>query len=232
MAVAAVRASGLTKDYGGGQGVFGLELQVSAGETFGLFGPAGSGKSTALRLLMGMIRPTRGAAYVFGLDCVRESVEAKRRVGYIPDRQPRFGSLRGAEVVTYIASLRGGVVHGRAHELARRLDLDLGRRHIEYSPGERQKLSVVLAFMHEPDLLLLDEPAQDLDVSAEGELHALMGESRARGATILIASRTTTGIEKHGDRAAILRSGTLSAAMRVGELTTGLEGQNRGALPP
>jgi len=146
MAVAAIRTSSLTKDYGAGAGVFGIELQVSAGESFGLLGGEGAGKSTAIRLLMGMIRPTRGSAYVFGLNCFREAVEVKRRVGYVPDAPPDFGGMRGGEVVAYLAGLRGGAHRSRVRELAERLDLDLGRDHRDYSAGQRQKLSLLIGF--------------------------------------------------------------------------------------
>src|SRR5712691_8454422 len=102
MAASAIRTSRLTKDYGLGRGLFELDLQVSAQEVFGYLGPNGSGKTTTIRLLMGMIRPTKGSAYIFGLDCARESVEVKRKVGYLPGDVPQFGSLRGAEIVAYL----------------------------------------------------------------------------------------------------------------------------------
>ena len=99
MAVVAIRTSKLTKDYGAARGLFELDLQVSPQEVFGYLGPNGSGKTTTIRLLMGMIRPTTGSAHVFGLDCVRDSVEVKRKVGYLPGDVPQFGSLRGGEQV-------------------------------------------------------------------------------------------------------------------------------------
>src|SRR5258708_33850736 len=110
MAVAAIRTSRLTKDYGSGHGLFDLDLQVSPQEVFGYLGPNGAGKTTTIRLLMGMIRPTSGGAYVFGLDCVRDSVEVTGRVGYLPGDLPQFGSLRGSELVASLGGRRG-----RAH---------------------------------------------------------------------------------------------------------------------
>lgn len=223
MAAPAIRTSGLTKDYGAGRGLFDLELQVSAAESFGLLGPEGAGKTTAIRLVMGMIRPTRGSAYVFGLDCVRESVEVKRRVGYVPGTTPDFGAMRGAEIVAYMAGLRAGVHKDRARELADRFMLDLGFAHRAYTQTERQKLSIVLAFMHEPDLLILDEPATDLDPQAAAELDALMDEARAGGVAVLLASRIATDLDRHCDRIGILRRGKLARA---------LEEQSPRALPP
>src|SRR5690349_13327194 len=105
----AVATHDLTKDYGGQRGLFGLNLEVREGEVFGWLGPNGAGKTTTIRLLMGMIHPTRGSAAIFGLDCMRDSVAAKRHVGYVPGEQPQFAGMRGSEVVACIAAMRGGV---------------------------------------------------------------------------------------------------------------------------
>jgi ABC-2 type transport system ATP-binding protein len=223
MGAPAIRTSGLTKDYGDGKGIFDLELQVSAGESFGLLGEEGAGKTTVVRLLMGMIRPTRGSAYIFGLDCLREAVEVKRRVGYMPDATPEFGGMRGGEIVAYLAGLRGGVHRDRIHDLAERFDLDLGRPDGEYSPRDRRKLSIVLAFMHEANLLILDEPAKDLDTQAAAELNSVIDEARDDGTAILLASRVVSDVERHCDRVRTLRQGRVSRQ---------LEEQSRQALPP
>jgi ABC-2 type transport system ATP-binding protein len=232
MATAAIRTSGLTKDYGSGRGLFDLDLQVRAGEAFGLVGLEGAGKSTTIRLLMGMLRPTRGSAYVFGLDCFREAREVKRRVGYVPDETPEFGPMQGGEIVAYLAGLRGGVHEDRVRELAERFDLDLGRRNREYSRNDRQKLSIVLAFMHDADLFILDGPSKDLDERGADELHSLIGEAREEGATILLASPAAAEVAMHCDSVGILRRGKLSRAMRVEDLPGALEEQSRKALPP
>lgn len=232
MAVAAIRTSSLTKDYGGGHGVFDLDLQVSARDAFGLLGVEGAGKTTTIRLLMGMIRPTRGSAYVFGLDCVREAVEAKRRVGYVPQQTPEFGSMRGGEIVAYLAGLRGGVHRDRVRELAERFDLDLGRRDREYSQEDRQKLSIVLAFMHDPDLLILDDPSRDLDDRGAAELHALIDEARREAMAILMTSRSAAEVERHCDVVGLLRRGKLTRVLPVEDLHEELEEPSRQALPP
>lgn len=232
MAAAAIRTAGLTKDYGGGRGIFELDLQVSAREAFGLLGLEGAGKSTVIRLVMGMLRPTRGSAYVFGLDCFRDAAEVKRRVGYVAGETPEFGSIRGGEVVAYLAGLRGGVHKNRVRELAERLDVDLGRRHREYSPDDRQKLSIVLAFMHDPDLLILDEPSRDLDERGAAEVHALIHEAREEGTTLLLSSRTAAEVERHCDAVGILRRGKLSRVVRVEDLIGELEEPSRKSLPP
>jgi ABC-2 type transport system ATP-binding protein len=232
VAVAAIRTSSLTKDYGGGHGLFDLHLQVSARQAYGLLGREGAGKTITIRLLMGLIRPTRGSAYVFGLDCVREAVEVKRRVGYVPNETPEFGSMRGGEIVAYLAGLRGGVHKDRVRELAERLELDLGRCHREYSRDDRQKLSIVLAFMHDPDLLILDDPFRDLNERGATSLHTQIDEARTGGTTVLLASRSAAEVERHCDVVGLLRRGKLSKVMRVEDLPGELEEPSRKALPP
>src|SRR5713226_8026363 len=135
MAVAAIRTSKLTKDYGLGRGLFDLDLQVREQEVFGFLGPNGAGKTTAIRCFMGVVRPTAGSAWIFGLDCVR-----------------------GSEVIAYLAALNGGADPRLARSIADRFNLDLSRRYREDSTENKQKLGIVLAFMHKPALLILDEP--------------------------------------------------------------------------
>src|SRR6202521_3040580 len=125
MAVSAIRTSKLSKDYGVGRGLFDLDLEVASQEVFGYLGPNGAGKTTTIRLLMGMIKPSAGAAYVFGLDCRRDYVEVKRKVGYLPGDMPQFGSLRGKEVGAYLGGMRGGADPKAVRSIAERLDLDL-----------------------------------------------------------------------------------------------------------
>ena len=218
MAVAAVRTSRLTKDYGAERGLFDLDLQVSQQEVFGYLGPNGSGKTTTIRLLMGMIRPTSGSAYVFGLDCLRDAVEVKRKVGYLPGDVPQFGSLRGSEIVAYLGGMRGGVDRRVVRSIALRFDLDLSRRFREYSSGNKQKLAIVLAFMHAPDLLILDEPTSGLDPLNQQEFYALLREARVGGATVFLSSHVLSEVEHVCDRVGILRSGRLVKVAELEEL--------------
>jgi ABC-2 type transport system ATP-binding protein len=218
MAVAAIRTSRLTKDYGAERGLFDLDLQVAQQEVFGYLGPNGSGKTTTIRLLMGMIRPTSGSAHVFGLDCVRDAVEVKRKVGYLPGDVPQFGSLRGSEIVAYLGGMRGGVDRRVVRAIAQRFDLDLSRRFREYSSGNKQKLAIVLAFMHTPDLLILDEPTSGLDPLNQQEFYALLREARDGGATVFLSSHVLSEVEHVCDRVGILRSGKLVKVADLEEL--------------
>src|SRR5256714_4640651 len=219
MAVAAISTSKLTKDYGAGCGLFDLDLHVAQQEVIGYLGPNGSGKTTTIRLLMGMIRPTNGSAHIFGLDCVRDSVEVKRKVGYLPGDIPQFGSLRGSEVVAYLGGMRGGLDRRRVSAIAERFDLDLNRRFREYSSGNKQKLGILLAFMHRPDLLILDEPTSGLDPLNQQEFYGLLLEARDGGATVFLSSHILSEVEHVCDRVGILRAGRLVKVAELGELT-------------
>jgi ABC-2 type transport system ATP-binding protein len=218
MAVAAIRTSKLSKDYGLGHGLFDLDLEVSPQEVFGYLGPNGAGKSTTIRGLMGMIQPTSGSAQIFGLDCQRDSVAVKRKVGYLPGDMPQFGSLRGKDVVAYLGGLRGGADPQVVHAIAERFDLDLGRRFREYSSGNKRKLGIVLAFMHKPELLILDEPTSGLDPLNQQEFYRLLREAREGGATVFLSSHVLSEVEHVCDRVGIIRSGRLVKVAQLEEL--------------
>ena len=214
----ALETAGLTKDYGNGRGIFDLDLSVGAGEVFGFLGPNGAGKTTTIRLLMGLIHATRGSARIFGLDSDRDSVAVKRRVGYCPGELPQFGGWRGSEIVAYVAGLRRDVRDHVVSALAERLDLDLGRKYREYSHGNKQKLALLLAFMHEPALVILDEPTSGLDPLHQQEFYGIVRDARARGATIFISSHVLSEVEHVCDRVGIVRDGHLATVSTLEDL--------------
>jgi ABC-2 type transport system ATP-binding protein len=214
----AIETQGLTKDYGNGRGIFDLDLTVKEGEVFGFLGPNGAGKTTTIRLLMGLIHPTRGSARIFGLDCERDSVAVKRKVGYCPGELPQFGGWRGAEIVAYVAGLRGDVEDAAITALAKRLDLDLGRKYREYSHGNKQKLALVLAFMHKPFLVILDEPTTGLDPLHQQEFYGIVRDARAAGSTIFISSHVLSEVEHICDRVGIVREGRLATVSTLDDL--------------
>jgi ABC-2 type transport system ATP-binding protein len=209
MAVAAIRTSRLTKDYGGGRGIFDVELEVHPEQVFGLVGPNGAGKSTFVKCLMGLVRPTAGSAFVFGLDCLRDPVDVARKVGYVPDESPDFGGMRGAELVSHFAAIRRNVDRSRADGLAQRLSLDLSRRFREWSIGDKRKLLIVLAFMHSPELLILDEPFAHLDDHGERELQRLIEDARRAGATVLLTDPVPSAVEDICTSVTTLRAGRI-----------------------
>jgi ABC-2 type transport system ATP-binding protein len=204
-----IAASGLSKDYGSGRGLFGLDLEVAPGEVFGFLGPNGAGKSTTMRLLLDLIRPTSGSARVLGLDTRKDSVEIRRRIGFLPGDLALYPKLTGRAVLDYLGQLRGGV-HPRVRDsLAERFDADLDRPVRQLSTGNRQKLGLIQAFMHEPELLILDEPIAGLDPLVQQSFHSLLQEVSAEGRTVFLSSHTLSEVERVTQRLAILRQGRL-----------------------
>ena len=204
-----IETAGLTKDYGSGRGLFGLDLEIRQGEVFGFLGPNGAGKSTTLRLLLDLIRPTSGSARLLGLDARRESVAIRRRVGFLPGDLALHPKLTGSGVLRYLAQLRGGVNPRVLESLVERFDADLGRPIHQLSTGNRQKLGLIQAFMHEPELLILDEPISGLDPLVQQSFHALLAEVSAQGRTVFLSSHTLSEVERVTHRLAILRRGRL-----------------------
>jgi ABC-2 type transport system ATP-binding protein len=211
----AIVMRGLSKDYGSGHGLFDLDLDVAEGEVFGFLGPNGAGKTTTIRLLMGLIHASSGSASIFELDCNRDSVAVKREVGYLPGDLPQFGGMRGSEVVAYLGGMRGAIDQSRVKDLAERFQLDLGRRFREYSRGNKQKLGLVLAFMHSPRLLILDEPTGGLDPLNQQTFHQLIAEVRAAGVTVFLSSHVLSEVEETCSRVGIIREGRLVSDMSM-----------------
>lgn len=206
---AAIRTTRLSKDYGRGHGLFELDLEVQRGQILGFLGPNGAGKSTTMRLLLDLIRPTGGSATLLGLDSRSQSLEIRRRVGFLPGDFSLYPKLDGAAMLDYLAELRGGVDRRIRDELAERFDAQLDRPVQELSTGNRQKLGLIQAFMHEPELLILDEPIAGLDPLVQQSFHALLGEVVSQGRTVFLSSHTLSEVERVADRVAILRRGRL-----------------------
>ena len=159
----ALEVERLTKSYGHARGVLELTFSVERGEIFGYLGPNGAGKTTTIRTLLDFIRPSGGRAIVLGLDARRDAVEIHRRIGYLPGEYGLVERFTGLEQLTYLGSLRGGVDERSLRDLADRFDLDLGVRIASLSHGNKQKVGLIQAFMHRPELVILDEPTQGLD---------------------------------------------------------------------
>ena len=212
---AAIRLDKLTKFYGSQVGVQDLDLEVRPGEIFGYLGPNGAGKTTTIRVLVDLIRPTSGTATVLGKDAQAESVEVRRSVGYIAGEPSLYGNLTGEETLAYAASLRGGVDWLRVRELAERLECDLSRHVGTLSSGNRRKVAVIRAFMHDPPLLIMDEPTGGLDPLMQEEFDKLVREARDRGVTAFISSHILPEVEQVCDRVGIIRQGRLAAVESV-----------------
>jgi ABC-2 type transport system ATP-binding protein len=204
-----IRGEKLTKFYGAARGVIDVDFSVEAGEVFGFLGPNGAGKTTTIRLLLDLIRPTRGRFSVFGLDSRRDSVAIRKRMGYLPGDLRLYEGMSGRDVLTYFGHLRGPGGAGRADLLAERLDLDLDRRIKELSRGNRQKVGLVQAFMHNPDLVVLDEPTSGLDPLVQETFYELVAEATERGGTVFLSSHVLSEVQHVADRVGLIREGRL-----------------------
>ena len=216
MAVIATRA--LTKSYGRSRGVVDLDLEVAEGEVFGFLGPNGAGKTTTIRTLLDLLRPTAGTAEVLGLDSRRDSLEIRRRVGYLPGDLALYDRLTGRQHVDWLASLRGGLDQDALAALVDRFEVDLDRPIKQLSKGNRQKVGLVQAFMHDAELLVLDEPTSGLDPLMQEEFHALLREVVGAGRSVFLSSHSLDEVQHVADRVAIIRDGRLVAIERVEDL--------------
>ncbi len=199
----------LTKSYGRHRGIVEVDLAVGAGEVFGFLGPNGAGKTTTIRTLLDLIRPTSGVARVFGIVSSADPIAIHRRTGYLPGEFALYDRLTGAQTLEYFANLRGGVDPSYRASLVERLDLDPSRRFREYSKGNKQKVGLVIALQHRPDLLVLDEPTAGLDPLVQQSFFAILREAVAGGATVFLSSHNLSEVEKSCDRVAIIREGRL-----------------------
>jgi ABC-2 type transport system ATP-binding protein len=207
--IAAVEALGLTKSFGATVAVEGLDLEVEPGQVFGFLGPNGAGKTTTIRLLLALQRPSAGTARVFGLDSLRDSVEIHSRCGYLPGEFELHPRMTGRRVLDWFARARGHVDERLRDQLVERFDVTLDRQVHELSKGNRQKLGLVLAFMHRPELLVLDEPTSGLDPLMQNEFHQLLHETTAEGRTVFLSSHELDEVQRIADRVAIIRAGKL-----------------------
>jgi ABC-2 type transport system ATP-binding protein len=211
-------AEALTKFYGSTRGVEELAFGVGEGEVFGFLGPNGAGKTTTIRTMLDFIRPTAGSVRLFGLDPRRDGPRVHARVGYLPGELALYERMRVVEYLHDFARFRGGVPPDRIASLAERLGLDLTKQIRELSHGNKQKVGLVQAFMHQPDLLIMDEPTQGLDPLVQQTFYALIDEERGRGATVFLSSHVMPEVERMCDRVGIIRDGRLATVQDIGEL--------------
>jgi ABC-2 type transport system ATP-binding protein len=207
---AVIGTQGLTKLYGRFRAISDLDLEVAQGEVFGLLGPNGSGKTTAIRLLLGMLRPSAGGATVFGFDCWRQSLQVRRLVSFLPGELRMFGSMTGIGTLRFLSALREGEGLDRAVAIADQvMKIDLRKKVRTYSTGMKQKLALALVFGDPVDVLILDEPTSALDPSARSDVLGLVKEARRLGQTVIFSGHVLSEVEEVADRVAILRRGRL-----------------------
>ena len=216
----AIDLRSLTRTYGARRGVLDLTLAIGRGEIFGFLGPNGAGKTTTIRLLLGLIRPTRGTAVVLGHDIASDGIGARWRIGFLSGEVALYPAMRVSEYLRFMGSFSRHYSIEQARPYAERFDLDLGRRIGGLSKGNRQKVGLVAALQHKPELLILDEPTSGLDPLLQQEMHAVLREERARGTTVFMSSHDLGEVQALCDRVGMLRDGRLVRVLEVGSLGT------------
>ncbi len=213
-----IEATALVKRFGRHPALNGIDLAVERGTVFGLIGPNGAGKTTTLRLLLDIIRPSSGSVRMLGLDPRRAGPALRRRIGFLPGDLRLQGRVRARTLLRHFADISGPVAPGAVDELADRLALDLDRPVHALSKGNRQKVGIVQAFMHRPEVLVLDEPTGGLDPLMQREFLQLVREARDRGQTVLLSSHVLSEIQQAADQVAVMSAGRIVAAGDVASL--------------
>lgn len=216
-----LRTEHLTKNYGSYRALDDLHLEVAPGEVFGLLGPNGSGKTTALRLLLGFLRPTAGQAWIGGHDCWTDSVAARRQVAYLPGELRLYENMTGRQIIHFLCGLRDVPIHGHLPDLAKRFDIDLDRPLRNLSSGMKRKVALLQVLLLQTPLVIMDEPTNALDPTMRDELLEQVRRCKARGQAVLFSSHVLSEVQEVCDRVAILRKGKLVHMQSVAELRQG-----------
>lgn len=199
----------LTKDYGNNRGIFEVSLSVKKGEVFGFLGPNGAGKSTTIRHLMGFIQADQGSCQINGLDCLRDHARIQQALGYLPGEIAFMDDMTGLEFIKFMAKMKGMTDLTKAYELMERFELNPQGKIKKMSKGMKQKIGIICAFMHDPELLILDEPSSGLDPLMQNRFIELVLEEKQRGKTIFMSSHIFEEIERTCDRTAMIKDGRL-----------------------
>ena len=214
----ALQIQDLTRLYRNGRGVTQINLVVEQGEVFGFLGPNGAGKTTLIRTVLGFLAPQAGRIQVLGHDAVKQSRSVRRLIGYLPSDPALYDFLTGAQNIDFALAVRGIKDRSRVKQLADRLDIDLSRRLKTLSRGNKQKVAIIVALAHDPDLLILDEPTSGLDPLVQEIFGALILEEQARGKSIFMSSHVLSEVEQLCDRVGVIRNGQIVAVGGVEEL--------------
>jgi ABC-2 type transport system ATP-binding protein len=204
-----IEVNHLTKYYGKSRGIIDVSFNVEEGETFGFIGPNGAGKSTTIRLFLSLIYPTKGNAKIFGKDCIKYGPEIRQDIGYLPSEVFYYEGMKVIDLLKYSASFYKKDCTKRLYELADLMELDLKRRIDDLSYGNRKKVGIVQGLLHQPKLIVLDEPTAGLDPLMQQKFFNLIREENKRGATVFFSSHILTEVQKMCNRVAIIKEGSI-----------------------
>ncbi len=214
----AIEINNLTKRYGTARGIEDVNFDVKEGEIFGFIGPNGAGKSTTIRTLLSLIYPTSGSAEIFGKDCIKYGAEIKKEIGYLPSEVFYYDKMKVIDLLKYSASFYKKDCMKRMKELAEIMDLDLNKKIDDLSYGNRKKVGIVQGLLHQPKLVILDEPTGGLDPLMQQKFFNLLGEENKRGTTILFSSHILSEVERMCDRVAIIKEGRIISLEKISTL--------------
>ena len=214
----AVEIRGLTKYYGKSRGIIDVSFNIEEGEIFGFIGPNGAGKSTTIRVMLALLYPDSGSAKIFGLDCMKQSREIAKRVGYLPSEVFYYEGMKVRELLNYSASFYKKDCSKRIKDLSDRMNLDLNKKIDELSFGNKKKVGIVQGLLHSPDLIILDEPTSGLDPLMQQTFFELIREENKRGAAVLMSSHILGEVQRLCDRVAIIKEGRIIKVEKISTL--------------
>ena len=212
-----ISVNGLTKDYGNNQGVFDISFEVAKGEVFGFLGPNGAGKTTTMRQLLGFIKSDHGNCEILGLECWENPDEIQKHIGYVAGEIAMPDNMTGQELIEFVGKLRN-IKLKRAKELCKYFDINPNKKIKRMSKGMKQKIALVLAFMHDPEIILLDEPTSGLDPLMQEKFCDLILQEKERGKTIILSSHIFNEVEKTCDRVMIIKEGKIITEVNMKDI--------------
>lgn len=204
-----IETNKLTKSYGKARGIVDVSMEVKEGEIFGFIGPNGAGKSTTIRTLLSLIYPTSGSAKIFSKDCIKYGADIRRDIGYLPSEVFYYDNMKVINLLKYSASFYNKDCTKRIHEIAEIMELDLNKKIDDLSFGNKKKVGIVQGLLHEPKLIILDEPTGGLDPLMQQRFFELIREENKKGTTVFFSSHILDEVQKMCDRVAIIKEGQI-----------------------
>lgn len=211
----AIKISGVSKVFGSLKALDGVDLEVPEGQIFGFLGPNGAGKTTMIRCLMDYIRPTEGSVLILGKDAHINSAELKSEIGFLSSDMQLYPNWTAKTHIDFVGSIEG---HGRAEKLIKEFDMDLNKKVKNLSSGNKQKLAIILAFMGNPKILIMDEPTRGLDPLLQNQLYALLRQFTADGGTVFFSSHNLAEVQQICHSVAVIKEGKIVSSQTMNDI--------------